>query len=136
MVLSKGVCVGTFFYLDVCTIECNISSISPVERYIGSIPSQSEPHKQYLASKRKLTTKKTMLWCQKLGHISENDLCTLKNKNIFDGLNYCYLEFDFCEHCIYGKQNCVQFYSSSHKYYGLLDLIHLMYLSYLKFLHF
>jgi hypothetical protein len=49
---------------------------------------------------------------------------SLKNKNLVDGLNDCSLEFDFCEHCIYGKQNHVQFYSSSHKSSGLLDLIH------------
>ena len=36
----------------------------------------------------------------------------------------CNLEFDFCEHCIYGKQNRVRFYSSSHKSCGVLDLIH------------
>jgi len=41
-----------------------------------------------------------------------------------DGLNDCALEFDFCEHYIYGKHNRVQFYSSSHKSFGLLDLIH------------
>ena len=48
----------------------------------------------------------------------------MKKKNLVDGLNYCGIEFDFCEHCIYRKQNHVQFYSSSHKYFGLLDLIH------------
>jgi hypothetical protein len=41
-----------------------------------------------------------------------------------DGLNDCALEFDFCEQCIYGKQNYVQFNSSFQKYYGLLDLIY------------
>jgi transposase InsO family protein len=48
----------------------------------------------------------------------------LEKKNLVDGLNDCALEFDFCEHCIYGKQNHVQFYSSSHKSSRLLDLIH------------
>jgi hypothetical protein len=48
----------------------------------------------------------------------------LEKKNLVDGLNDCALEFDFCEHCIYGKHNHVQFYSSSHKSSGLLDLIH------------
>jgi hypothetical protein len=38
MVLTKGVCVGTLFYLDACTIECNSSSIFAMERSIGSTP--------------------------------------------------------------------------------------------------
>jgi hypothetical protein len=46
-----------------------------------------------------------------------------KQKNV-DRLNDCALEFYFYEHWIYGKQNCVQFYFSSHKSSGLLDLIH------------
>ena len=46
---------------------------------------------------------------------------------IIDGLNDCTLEFEFCEHCIYGKYNHVQFYSSSHKYFGLLNLIHYLF---------
>ena len=65
-----------------------------------------------------------MLWHQRLGHIGEKALRTLKNKNLVDGLNDCNLEFDFCEHCIYGKQNRIQFYSSSHKSSCILDLIH------------
>jgi hypothetical protein len=76
--------------------------------------------KQDLDSKRKLPTKKTMLWHQILDHISEKGLLALKNKKLVDGLNDCALEFDSCEKCIYGKHNCVQFYSCSHKYYGLL----------------
>lgn len=45
-------------------------------------------------------------------------------KNIFYGLNDYTLEFDSYEHCIYVKPNHVQFYSSFHKYFGLLDWIH------------
>jgi len=48
----------------------------------------------------------------------------LKNKNLVEGMSDCNLEFDFCEHFIYGKQNRVQFFSSSHKSCGVLDLIH------------
>ena len=66
-----------------------------------------------------------MLWHQRLGHIGEKGLRTLKNKNLVDGLNDCNLEFDFCEHCIYGKQNHIQSYLSSHKSSCILDLIHL-----------
>jgi hypothetical protein len=65
-----------------------------------------------------------MLWHQRLGHIGKKGLRTLKDKNLVEGLFHCNIEFDFCEHCIYGKQNHVQFYSSSHKSCGVLDLIH------------
>src|SRR5271155_4040875 len=63
----------------------------------------------------KLPAEKTMLWHMRFGHIGEKGLRTLKNKNLVERLNDCNLKFDFCEHCVYGKQNCVQFYSSSHK---------------------
>jgi hypothetical protein len=59
-----------------------------------------------------------------LGHIGENGLLALKNKNLVDGLNDYSLEFDFCENFIYRKHNHVQFFSSSKKSSGLLDLIH------------
>ena len=48
----------------------------------------------------------------------------MKNKNLVDGLKDYNLEFDFCEHCVISKQNCIQFYSSSHKSSCILDLIH------------
>ena len=48
----------------------------------------------------------------------------LEKQNIFDGFPDCALELYFYEHCIYGKQNCVQFYFYSHKVSRLLDLIH------------
>lgn len=72
----------------------------------------------------KLPVEKTMLWHMRFGHIGEKGLRTLKTKNLVEGLNDCNLEFDFYEHCVYGKQNHVQFYSSSHKSSRLLDLIH------------
>ena len=78
-----------------------------------------------LSTESKFPAEKTMLWHQRLNHIDEKGLRTLKNKNIVDGLNDYNLEFDFCEHCIYGKQNHIQFYSSSHKSSCILDLIHL-----------
>jgi hypothetical protein len=49
MVLAKGIRVGTLLQLDACTIECNSSLISAVERSIGTTPLQSEPLKQALA---------------------------------------------------------------------------------------
>jgi hypothetical protein len=77
-----------------------------------------------LSSEKSLPIEKIMLWHQIIAHIREKDLRTLKNKKLVEGLSNCYLEFDFFEHCIYGKQNHIQFYSSSHKSYGVLDIIH------------
>ena len=57
-----------------------------------------------LSTKSKFPAKKTILWHQRLGHIGEKGLQTLKNKNIVDGLNDYNLKFNFCEHCIYGKK--------------------------------
>lgn len=71
-----------------------------------------------LSFEEKLSIEKTMLWHQKLGHIGKKGLRTFKNKKP------CNLEFDLFEHCIYGKQSCIQFYLSSHKTCSILDLIH------------
>ena len=48
----------------------------------------------------------------------------LEHKNYVDGLNDCAFEISFGEHCVYGKQIHVQFYSSSLKYSMLLNSIH------------
>ena len=61
MVLTNGVCVGTWFYLDACTIECNSSLIFSMERSIGYTPSQSNPPKQALDLESKLPIENTML---------------------------------------------------------------------------
>ena len=50
-----------------------------------------------------------MLWHRQLGHISKNGLGAMHRKGMVEGLPDCSSEFDFCEHCIYGKQNHVRF---------------------------
>jgi hypothetical protein len=47
--------------------------------------------------------KKTMLWHQRLGHIREKGLRTLHSKGMVEVMSNCTLDFNFCEHCIYGK---------------------------------
>jgi hypothetical protein len=47
--------------------------------------------------------KKTMLWHQRLGHIGEKGLQTLHGKGMVEGMSNFTLDFDFCEHCIYGN---------------------------------
>jgi hypothetical protein len=46
-----------------------------------------------------------MMWHQRLGHIGEKGLQLLHDKSMVEGMSNCSLDFDFCEHCLYGKQN-------------------------------
>lgn len=55
----------------------------------------------------------TMLWHQRLGHISEKGIRAMHSKGMVKGLPDCSSEFDFCKHCIYGKQNFVRFPSKA-----------------------
>ena len=55
----------------------------------------------------------TMLWNRQLGHIGEKGLFAMHRKGMVEGLPNSSSEFDFCEHCIYGKQNHVSFPSKS-----------------------
>ena len=41
-----------------------------------------------------------------------------------EGITDCTLDFDFCAHCIYGKQNRVIFASGATREKGISDLIH------------
>jgi hypothetical protein len=41
-----------------------------------------------------------------------------------EGMSNCTLDFDFCEHCIYGKQNQVRFPYVATRAKGILELIH------------
>jgi hypothetical protein len=41
-----------------------------------------------------------------------------------EGMPTWTLDFDFCEHCIYGKQNRVIFPSGATRVKGILELIH------------
>jgi hypothetical protein len=65
-----------------------------------------------------------MLWHQRLGHIGEKGLRTLHGKGMVEGMSNCTLDFDFCEHCIYGKYNRVRFPSGAKREKGILELIH------------
>ena len=67
---------------------------------------------------------KTMLWHQILWHIGEKGHWELQGKGMVEGMTYCNIDFDFCEHCIYGKQNRVKFASGATRAKGILELIH------------
>ena len=65
-----------------------------------------------------------MLWHKILGHIEENGLWALQGKVMVEGMTDCTLDFDFCEHCIYGKHNRVRFAYGATRVNGILELIH------------
>ena len=67
---------------------------------------------------------KTMLWHQRLGHIGEKGLQILHGKGMVEGMNNSSLDFDFCENCVYGKQNRVSFPSSGKRTKHILELVH------------
>jgi hypothetical protein len=86
-VLMRGVRCGTLYKLLGITYTngCN-SYVVPEHRNEGD-------------KINVVPEKKTMLWHQRLGHIGEKGLQTLHDK----GMANCTLDFDLCEHCIYGK---------------------------------
>ena len=112
MVLMRGVQYGTLYKLFGRTIidECN----SYVVLEEGGKDDKT------------LTTSggKTMLWHQRMGYIGEKGLRTLQGKGMVEGMNDCTLDFDFCEHCIYEKQNRVRFAFGATREKGILELIH------------
>ena len=101
MVLMRGVRYGTLYKLLGKTIidECNNSVVL------------EEGGKD----DKTLTTSggKTILWHQIMGHIGEKGLRALQGKGMVEVMTDCTLDFDFCEHCIYGKQNQVRFASGA-----------------------
>jgi hypothetical protein len=65
-----------------------------------------------------------MLWHQSLGHIGEKGLRLLHGKGVVEGMSNFSLDFDFCEHCLYGQKNRVRFPSGAMRAEGILQLVH------------
>jgi transposase InsO family protein len=65
---------------------------------------------------------KTMMWHQKLGHMSEKGLKVLSDQKLLPGLTKVTLPF--CEHCVTSKQHRLKFGTSTTKSKCILDLIH------------
>ena len=61
-----------------------------------------------------------MLWHQRLGNIGEKGLQILNG----NGTSNCSLYFDFCENCVYEKQNRVSFPSGAKRVKGILEFVH------------
>ena len=62
-----------------------------------------------------------MPWHQRLGHIGEKGLQSLQGK----GMSNYNLDFNFCEHCLYGKHNWVKFPSGATREKKIIELIHI-----------
>ena len=65
-----------------------------------------------------------MLWHQRLGHIGEKGLRILHRNSMVEGMSNFSLDFNFCERCVYGKQNRVSFPSSAKRVNKVLELVH------------
>jgi hypothetical protein len=112
MVLLNGVRFGTLYKLQGSTISDGFnSSIVPD---IG-VEEETNPT---------VSTEKVMLWHQRLGHIREKVLQLLHDKGMVEGMSNFSLDFDFSEHCVYGKQNRVRFPSSAMREEGILQVVH------------
>ena len=66
----------------------------------------------------------TMSWHQRLRHFGEKGLQSLQGKGMVEGMSNCSSNFNFCEHCLYGKQNWVKFPSGATRENEILELIH------------
>jgi hypothetical protein len=112
MVLLKGVRIESLYKLQGSIISngCN-SSIVPD---IGV-----EEEKSPIVSRENV-----MPWHQRLGHIKEKGLRLLHGKGMVEGMSNLSLDFDFCEHCIYGKHNQVRFPSGAMRVEIILQLVH------------
>jgi hypothetical protein len=111
MVLLKGIRFGKLHKLQGSTIidGCNSSIISDV-----GVEEERTPT---------ISVEKVMMWHQRLGH-REKGLRLLHDKGMVEGMSNCSMDFDFYEHCVYGKQNRVRFPSSASRAEGILQLVH------------
>ena len=90
----RGVQIGTLYKPQGSTVinGCN-SSVIP------------EGGAEILA----VSGEKTMLWHQRLGHIGGKGLQILHGNGMVEAMSNWSLDFDFYEHCVYGKYNWVSF---------------------------
>jgi hypothetical protein len=112
MVLLKGVRFGTLYKMEGSTISdgCNSSIVLDI-----GVEEEKNPI---------VSGQKVMLWHQRLGHIEEKGLRLLHGKGMVEGMYKFSLDFDFSEHCLYGKQNRVRFPSGTKMAEGILQLVH------------
>ena len=66
----------------------------------------------------------TMIWHQRLGHIGEKGLQILHGNGMVEGMSNFSLDFNFCEHCVYGKKNRLSFPFGAKMVNKILKLVH------------
>ena len=112
MVLMRGVQYGTLYkLLGIIVINgCNDTIVPETQN------EESKVHAVFRGD--------TMLWHQRLGHIGEKGLQSLQGKCMVEGMFNCNSNFDFCEHCLYGKQNRVKFPFGATRAKEIMMLIH------------
>eukprot|EP00253_Pinus_taeda_P007441 PITA_07441 len=109
LVLMWGFQIRTLYKLQYSTV---------VDRCNSSVVPESG------AENLVVSGEKTMLWHQRLGHIGEKGLRILHGKGMVASMSNSSLDFDFCENCVYGKQNRVSFPSSDKRVKQILGLVH------------
>ena len=92
LVLIQGVWIGTLYKLKGSTIVDGCNSFVVPESGAENLVVSGE---------------KTILWHQRLGHIGEKALRIIHGKGMVEGMRNSSLDFDFCENCVYEKQNRV-----------------------------
>jgi len=65
-----------------------------------------------------------MLWHQRLRIIGDKGLQILHGKGMVESMTNSSLDFDFCENCVYEKQNRVSFPFRGKRAKHILELVH------------
>jgi len=91
LVLMRGVRIGTLYKLLGSTFKNGCNS---------TIVSEGKNEEDRVLT---VSSEKTSLWHRRLGHIGEKGLRLLQDKSMAEGMSDFTLDFDFCEHCLYGK---------------------------------
>jgi hypothetical protein len=112
MVLLKGALFETLYKIQGSTINdgCNISIVPDI-----GVEEERTP----IVSKENI-----MMWHHSLGNIGEKGLRILHSKGMIEGMSIYSLDFDLCEHFVYGMQNWVRFPYGAMRAEGILHLGH------------
>ena len=112
MVLMRRVQYGTLYKLlgRIVIDGCNNTIVPKSKNEESKVPNVSGGN--------------NMLWHQRLRRIGEKGFQSLQGKCMVEGMSNCNLDFDLCEHCLYGKQDQVKFPSGASRAKEILELIH------------
>ena len=76
------------------------------------------------AENLRVSGENTMMWRQSLRHIGEKRLRIFHGNGMVEFTYNFSLDFDFCEHCVYGKHNRVRFPFVANRENKILELVH------------